>query len=138
MTSISHESIALVDLAEHITLRYDGDTPDAPKVGESDTYDTVLLDANGSKVGTVTGAGKVGYKRPTDEHVMLHYREEITLPDGTIVTEGWIDGNAIQAGQWQTLDAVGASGRYVGWTGVRRLRQEVAHKVFRASIFLHS
>lgn len=131
------DSITLIELTETVTMRYQGGTPDAPEVGESDTYDDVLYDAEGREVGTLTGRGRVVYKRPTDEHVMLHYQEEVVLPDGRISTAGWIDGNEIQAGNWQSLAATGTSGRYAGWTGVRMLRQEEPHKVFRTSIFLY-
>lgn len=131
------DHITLIELTEKVSLNYEGGTPDAPQVGESDTYDTVLFDGDGDQVGTLSGRGKVVYRRPSDDHVMVHYEEELVLPDGTISTVGWIDGNEIQAGCWQTLSATGASGRYEGWKGVRMLRMDDPHKVFCTSIFLY-
>ncbi|PTA45208.1 hypothetical protein [Micromonospora sp. RP3T] len=130
------DSIALTGLTEMVNLRYEGNSPDTPDVGDTDAYDTVLLDGNGRKVGTLSGRGKVAYRRPTDDHVMVHYREELTLPDGTVAIAGWIDANDIQAGKWVTLDARGVDGAYAGWTGVRMLRIKEPHKVMDAAVFL--
>ncbi|MEU4526564.1 hypothetical protein AB0F52_48555 [Amycolatopsis sp. NPDC024027] len=130
------DNIALVDLTEMVTLHYKGESPDVPKVGDSDTYDTTLLDKDGHKIGTLTGRGKIEYHRPSDNHLMIHYEEELTLQDGTIAIDGWMDGNEIRAGHWQTLDAKGVSGRYAGWTGVRMLRVKEPHQVMDAAVFL--
>ncbi|MET7425978.1 hypothetical protein [Dactylosporangium sp. NPDC005555] len=130
------DSIVFTGLTELVNLRYEGNSPDTPEVGDADSYDTVLLDGEGNKVGTLTGRGKVSYQRPGDGHVMIHYTEELVLPDGTVSIDGWIDGNDIQAGHWVTLAATGASGPYKGWTGVRMLRIKEPHKVMDAAIFL--
>lgn len=132
------DSIMLINLTEKVSLHYQGKDADSPEVGDSDTYDDVLFDGDGREVGTVTGRGKIAYRRPTDDHVMVHYQEEIVLPDGAITTTGWIDGYDVAAGNWQMLSATGASGRYVGWVGVRMFRVREPHKVMQTSIFLFS
>lgn len=130
------DSITLIGLTELVSLHYEGKSADAPEVGDSDTYDDVLLDDEEREVGKVTGRGKIAYRRPTDEHVMVHYQEEIVLPDGKITTSGWIDGFDVVAGNWQMLRATGTSGRYAGWAGVRMFRVKEPHKVMQTSIFL--
>jgi len=128
--------VVLTRLAENADIQFHAASPIRPSVGDHNSHVDRLTDASGSAVGTITGGGWKVYERPYDGHVLSYYREEIEFPDGAVQTSGWMDSTAVWSGEWQTLHAVGTSGRYLGLIGVRQIRQEIPRELFRANIVL--
>lgn len=130
------DSVEWLDLTEDVDLRYHAVNPPGPGLGDHNTYDSVLSDADGGVVCTLTGAGWKVLERTSDGHLMAFYQERIVFPDGEVQTCGWIDVRAIQEGRWQSLYAIGTRGRYLGLIGTRELRGEIPRKRFRANLKL--
>lgn len=131
------DSLVLLDLTEDVDLRYHAVNPPGPGLGDHNTYDSVLTDAEGTVVGTLIGAGWKVLERSSDGHLMAFYQETINFADGgQAQTCGWIDVRAIQEGRWQSLYAVGTRGRYMGLVGTRELRGDIPRKRFRSNLRL--
>ncbi|MCO1581924.1 hypothetical protein M8C13_39865 [Crossiella sp. SN42] len=137
ITPAETESLVLLDLTEDVDLRYHAVNPPGPGLGDHNTYDSVVTDAEGTAVCTIAGAGWKVLERSSDGHLMAYYQETITFPDGGEVrTSGWIDVQAILEGRWQSLYAVGTRGSLMGLVGTRELRGEIPRKRFRANLRL--
>jgi hypothetical protein len=94
----------------------------AVKIGDYGTYEDDLIDADGQKIGTLSGKVEVLYQRPSDDHVICWYREEIRLPDGTALFDGAMDFTAAIHGELMRGLIVGTGGRYQGMIGIREVR----------------
>lgn len=124
----------LADLDEHANISFHAASTEGPTVGDRNTHVDELF-AGSHRAGTITGSGwKV--VDSADEHVWSYYSEEVVTDEGTIQTSGWMDSTVVWAGQWQTLHAVGTSGRYLGLVGVRQIRQIEPRERFQANIVL--
>ncbi|MEA5360352.1 hypothetical protein VA596_12465 [Amycolatopsis sp., V23-08] len=131
------DSLVLEDLTEDVDLRYHAVVPPGPGLGDHNTYDSTFSDAEGTVLGTLEGAGWKVLVRESDGHLMSFYTERAVFPDGEIRTTGWVDVQAILEGKWQSLYAVGISGRYLGLVGTRDLKGEIPRKRFRANFKLY-
>jgi hypothetical protein len=89
-----------------------------PAVGDSATYLTRLYDSDGKQIGTVEGKANIHGNLPGGD--VLEYSEEhITLPGGTIDTEGLYNLTKGLAQEWQFLPAIGTGGAYRNKLGRR-------------------
>ncbi|WP_050502808.1 allene oxide cyclase barrel-like domain-containing protein [Streptomyces monomycini] len=131
----SDDCFTLTGLSETVDLDYRAVEESGFHAGDRSTHTDEFFDADGASVGHLLGHSWKVLKQ-ADGRLMAFYREEIDLPDGQIQTAGWIDVNAILAGEWQALHAVGTGGRFLGKVGVRELRSEVLRKRFRANLVL--
>ncbi|MEV7188938.1 hypothetical protein [Kitasatospora sp. NPDC093102] len=130
------DCFALTGLSETVNLDYRAVSEGGFSAGDRSTHTDEFFTADGTSVGHLVGHSWKVVNQPSNGHLMAFYREEITLPDGEVQTAGWIDVNAILAGEWQVLHAVGTGGRYVGKVGVRELRSEVLRHRFQANLVL--
>jgi hypothetical protein len=89
-----------------------------PAIGDSSTYLTYLYDGSGKHIGTVYGEANIPGHLPNGD-VAEYSAETITLPGGTIETEGIYDITLGATGHWQFLPAIGISGDYRGELGKR-------------------
>lgn len=139
-TTVSQESpgdcFALTGLTETVKLDYEAVVPGSFSIGDRSTHTDEFFDADGASVGHLVGHSWKVLKHPEGDRLMAFYREEVDLPDGQIQTAGWIDVNAILAGEWQALHAVGTAGRYLGKVGVRELRSVELRRNFQANFVL--
>ncbi|MGW0604790.1 allene oxide cyclase barrel-like domain-containing protein [Streptomyces sp. NPDC002640] len=126
------------DLTEHVDLDYRFANPPVHGPGDWDTYDSTFVTADGEHVGSLKGTGRILYERSADAHLMMYYREEITFPDGTAQTAGWVDGTAILGGAWQRFPIVGTGGRYEGMIGLRSFQpsREAPHSRYHSHLVL--
>ncbi|MGV9661149.1 allene oxide cyclase barrel-like domain-containing protein [Streptomyces koyangensis] len=126
------------NLTEHVSLDYRFANPPVHGPGDWDTYDSRFVDPAGVEIGTLQGTGRILYERSSDAHLMMYYREQLTFPDGTAQTAGWVDGTAILGGAWQRFPILGSGGRYGSMIGLRSFQPtpEAPHSLYRTHLVL--
>ncbi|MFI7426439.1 hypothetical protein ACIBPB_05585 [Micromonospora sp. NPDC049836] len=112
------ECIVLDGLTEVVEKMVIHAGPDGPGPGTIAEYTDALLDAEGQRVGTITGRAVVLDMLP---HMWQLHRNVTEFPDGSMEAVGVVDATSIVQGLTATIPVTGLSGRYAGRTGFRTL-----------------
>jgi hypothetical protein len=105
----------LTEVVEKMLLHTDDGPPGPGTVAE---YVDGLFDADGKRVGTITGTAVVLDMLP---HMWQLHRNVVELKDGSMEAIGVVDATATVQGVTCTIPVTGLSGRYEGKTGFRTL-----------------
>lgn len=105
----------LTEVVEKMVIHAGENGPGAGTVAE---YTDALFDADGERVGTITGRAVVLDMFP---HMWQLHRNVTELADGTIEAVGVVDATSIVQGLTGTIPVTGVSGRYAGRAGYRTL-----------------
>jgi hypothetical protein len=89
-----------------------------PGVGTRAKYIDGLYDADGTRVGQVSGNCVVLTLAP---HIWQYHDVTYEFEDGTLKASGSVDGTATVHGMTVVGQVTGVSGRYTGMTGVTRM-----------------
>ena len=102
----------------HLTLRDAANPGNGP--GDSVVYHDEMIDAAGAQIGTLDGTA-LAFLHPQTGALMETLTAVAFMPDGQIYGTGQIDVVAAQT-QWQTLRAVGTTGKLRGKVGTWKWR----------------
>ncbi|MFH8386123.1 hypothetical protein ACH4E7_35270 [Kitasatospora sp. NPDC018058] len=132
------EEIVLADLTDVVVQREIVISGAGIGVGDGATFTNEITTADGEHLAELTGAVTIVHVRPGDHRIFGFYREFLTFADGTARTMGIVDITATMAGQGQSIDAYGLSGRYRGTAGSRSYLQTDKPDTFHAEIVLRA
>ncbi|GGW70310.1 hypothetical protein GCM10010503_54400 [Streptomyces lucensis JCM 4490] len=104
----------LTEVIEKMAIHDEG-THGAAALAE---YQDGFFDADGNRVGTVTGSARVLSMAP---HMWQYHRSRTEFDGGTFETHGVVDGTAILHGYTQIFQLTGTSGRFSGKVGFMTL-----------------
>lgn len=104
-----------------LTFNYVG-SPPAPtpirEVGDTLTYWDDIYAPDGTVIGHTVGM-VAAVRKTADNRLITQYHETVTVPDGNIMTTGYMDREAMLHGGVVHLSAIGVSGKYAGKKGFR-------------------
>lgn len=105
----------LTEIVEKMVIHAGDNGPGPGTIAE---YTDALFDADGTRVGTITGRALVLDMMP---HMWQLHRNLTEFADGTIEALGVVDATSVVQGLTATIPVTGISGRYAGMKGFRTL-----------------
>lgn len=105
-----------------IKVSYQDAPPAGPSVGDSGTYNDIIYNSAGKKIGTSVGTAWIVTTRPADGDLVAFYKESIFLGGGTLYDSTVMDFTRMGEGNWERFQIVGVSGQYKGMFGERNMQ----------------
>lgn len=142
LKSLSHGRkgcVVLAGLTEHFiegTVTGAGPDPTVPQIGQHGVYSMQILNAAGEEIGKMLNGTTDVYAQAPNGHFLVHGNENVQLNDGSIHAEGDYDLTATLAHTWQSVPAVGTSGRYRGLKGFEFFYDVTNPLVFKEAFVL--
>lgn len=117
-----------------LAATYDDVAPAGFSVGDGGTWHNELIDASGTVIADVTGTSKAIYQAPDGLYTVMDNTD--VLADGSVHSEGLVNNDELSAGENITLPAIGVSGRYKGYAGIRTFQRTDTENVYLSRLEL--
>jgi hypothetical protein len=117
-----------------LSATYDDEPPTGYSVGDGGTWHNQLIDAHGTVIADVTGTSKALYEDSSGLYEVMDNTD--VLKDGTVHSAGLVNNNDLTDGKTVTLPAVGVSGRYKGYVGIRTFQRTSTDNVYLSRLEL--
>ena len=133
-----HNNLTETIVEKHYTFPDPSNPPQNSRlqVGHEVYFKAELRDRQGNWVATSKGHSHVPYRDDNVDVILQNAQETITLRDGVIRTSGVYSVTPNNYNEWNSIPAVGISGRYKGMIGARTFQITALGASLNASLYL--
>jgi hypothetical protein len=117
-----------------LSANYDDEDPAGYSVGDSGTWHTQLISADGTVLADATGTSRAIVQGADGLYTVMDNTD--VFKDGTVVSAGLVNTDKLGAGDNISLPAIGMTGRYVGYVGTRSFQRTSVDGVYVSRLTL--